>query len=322
MNEEIKKLKKIELHLHLDGSLDINRVASITNESYDNLKSSMIACDKCENLSDYLKMFDKPLECMQSKENLTLIAKDLVNYLETQNVIYAEIRFAPMFHTRKGLSYEDVIEAVLEGLAINKKVKTNLIVCMMRGFKKEDNLKTIDIAYKYLNKGICGIDLAGAEDKYPLSDYVDLFEIVKSKNIPFTIHAGENGSFKEIALALFLGAKRIGHGIHAYESKDLRQELKEKNVLLEICPTSNIQTNSIDEYINHPIYNFYKEGLKVCINTDNKTVSNIALNEEYIKLYENFHFTIEDFKQMNRNAIESSFLNKEEKANLLNKINE
>ena len=320
MNEEIKKLKKIELHLHLDGSLDINRVASITNESYDNLKSSMIACDKCENLSDYLKMFDKPLECMQSKENLTLIAKDLVNYLEAQNVIYAEIRFAPMFHTRKGLSYEDVIEAVLEGLATNKSVKTNLIVCMMRGFKKEDNLKTIDIAYKYLNKGICGIDLAGAEDKYPLSDYIDLFKIIKEKKIPFTIHAGENGNYKEIDCAISLGTQRIGHGIHAYENEETMKLLKEKDVLLEICPTSNVQTNSIDKYKNHPIYEFYKKGLKVCINTDNKTVSNITLTDEYIKLYETFHFTVDDFKQMNRNAIENSFLTKEEKKELMKQI--
>lgn len=320
MIEKIRKLKKIELHLHLDGSVELDTISNITNETLDSLKSKLIAKDKCENLSEYLTKFDIPINCMQTKENLTLIAKELANYLEKQNVIYAEIRFAPMFHTKENLTYEEVVEAVLQGLNTNKKVKTNLILCMMRGMPKEKNLKTIDIAYKYLNRGVCGIDLAGAEDKYPLSEYIDLFEIIKEKKIPFTIHAGENGSYKEIELAIKLGATRIGHGIHAYESNETIEKLKEKNILLEICPTSNIQTNSINKYDEHPIYNFYKKGLRVCVNTDNKTVSNISLTDEYIKLHNNFNFTINDFSNMNIYAIENSFLTKEEKETLKKEI--
>lgn len=318
MIEEIKNLKKVELHLHLDGSVELDTISKITNESIDTLKEKMIAKDKCENLSEYLTKFDIPIECMQTKENLTLIAKDLVDYLEKQNVIYAEIRFAPMFHTRNNLSYEEVIENVLKGLKSNNNVKTNLILCMMRGFPKENNLKTIEVAEKYLNKGVCAIDLAGAEDKYPLIDYIDLFNIIKEKNIPFTIHAGENGNHKEIDLAIKLGTKRIGHGIHAYENEDTIKLLKEKNILLEICPTSNVQTNSIDEYKNHPIYNFYESGINICVNTDNKTVSNISLTDEYIKLHNTFNFNIHDFKVMNINAIKSSFLTDKEKEKLIN----
>ena len=320
MIEEIKKLKKVELHLHLDGSVEIDTINNITNENIDILKEKMIAKDKCENLSEYLTKFDIPIECMQTKDNLKLISKELVNYLEKENIIYAEIRFAPMFHTKGGLTYEEIIESVLEGLKSNNNVKTNLILCMMRGFPKENNLKTIEVALKYLNKGVCALDLAGAEDKYPLNDYVELFNIIKEKNIPFTVHAGENGSFEEINLAIELGTKRIGHGIHAYENCDTINLLKEKNILLEICPTSNVQTNSVDKYKNHPIYNFYKDNLNICINTDNKTVSNISLTEEYIKLHNTFNFSINDFKNMNINAIKSSFLNEEEKIDLINKL--
>jgi len=322
MNKEIENLKKIELHLHLDGSVELNRISNITNENIESLKDKMIAKEKCHNLSEYLTKFDIPISCMQTKENLTIIAKELVDYLETQNVIYAEIRFAPMFHQKENLSYEEIVESVLNGLNMNQRVKTNLILCMMRGMPKEENLKTIEIASKYINKGVCALDLAGAEDKYPLKEYIDLFEIIKQKNIPYTIHAGENGSYKEVELAINLGTKRIGHGIHTYESNELKQLLKEKNILLEICPTSNIQTNAIDEYNNHPIYNFYKEGLNICINTDNKTVSDITLNNEYLKLSNNFNFTIKDFKQMNINAIESAFLSKEEKDILKKKYEE
>ena len=320
MIEEIRKLKKVELHLHLDGSVDLETISKIKNKSVDELKDNMIAKDKCENLSEYLTKFDTPIECMQTKENLISISKELVNYLEKENVIYAEIRFAPMFHTRKGLTYDEIIESILEGLKSNNKVKTNLILCMMRGFPEENNLKTIEIAEKYLNKGVCALDLAGAEDKYPLKDYIDLFNIIKEKNIPFTIHAGENGNHKEIDLAIEIGTKRIGHGIHAYENDDTIKLLKEKNILLEICPTSNVQTNSVDKYENHPISKFYEDNLNICINTDNKTVSNISITEEYIKLHNTFNFSIDDFKKMNINAVKSSFLNEDEKKQLINKI--
>ena len=321
MNEQIKNLKKIELHLHLDGSVSLETICKIKNKSLEEVKNNLVAPSKCNNLSEYLTKFDLPIECMQTRDNLKLVALELVNYLESQNVIYAEIRFAPMFHTINNLSYEDVVEAVLEGLNEKKRVKTNLILCMMRGMDKKENLKTIDIAYKYLKKGVCAVDLAGAEDKYPLSEYTDLFEIIKQKNIPFTIHAGENGNYKEVELAVNLGAKRIGHGIHSFESNELLEKLIDKNVLLEICPTSNVQTNSIKEYKDHPIYDFYKKNIKVCINTDNKTVSNITLNKEYEKLYNTFNFSIEDFKRMNMYALENAFLSDKEKEHIINILN-
>jgi len=320
MINEIKKLKKVELHLHLDGSVSIPILQKISKKPEKELKKEMIANDKCKNLSEYLTKFDLPINYMQTKENLKIISKELVDYLEKENVIYAEIRFAPMFHTKENLTYEEVVEAVLEGLNSNKNVKTNLILCMMRGFSKEDNIKTIEIASKYLNKGVCAIDLAGAEDKYPLENYLELFEIANNKQIPFTIHAGENGSYKEIEKAINIGATRIGHGIHAIENEYIQDKIKEKNILLEICPTSNVQTNSIDEYKNNPIKKFYEKGIKVCINTDNKTVSNISLNEEYLKLYNTFNFTIEDFNKMNKYAIEKSFLTEKEKEELYEKL--
>ena len=222
-----------------------------------------------------------------------------------------------MFHTKKGLTYEEIVESVLKGLKSKPKIKTNLILCMMRGFPKENNLKTIEVAEKYLNKGVCAIDLAGAEDKYPLKDYVELFEIVKEKQIPYIIHAGENGDAKEVELAINLGAKRIGHGIHSIEDEKVLNLIKEKNILLEICPTSNVQTNSVDTYQNHPIKKLYDLNIPISINTDNSTVSNITLTEEYIKLSNYFNFTLSDYKEMNKNAIKHSFLTKEEQDELL-----
>ena len=321
MSEEIKNMKKIELHFHLDGAVALSTISKISGRTEEDLKKEMVAPEKCKNLSDYLKRFDLPLSYMQTKENLTLIAKETVDYLESQNVIYAEIRFAPMFHTKEGLTYNEIIDAVLEGLKSNENVKTNLILCMMRGFPKEDSIKTLEVAREYLGYGVCAVDIAGAEDQYPLGLYEELFKLAREKFVPFTIHAGENESYKEVDLAISLGAKRIGHGIHSNESLETQVRLKEKKVLLEMCPTSNVQTNAIKVYENHPIQFFLDHGVRVCVNTDNKTVSGITLNEEYEKLQKVFGFTMEDFKRMNIYAAEGAFLPWDEKEELKQQLN-
>ena len=322
MKDKILKLPKVELHLHLDGAVSLELASKLSGLDIEVLKEKMIAPSKCENLSEYLTKFDFPCSLMQTKENLTLVAKDLVDRLSLDNVVYAEIRFAPMFHTNEGLTYEEIVEAVLEGLNSNDKIKTNLILCMMRGMPYENNLKTIEVASKYLNKGVCAIDLAGAEDKYPLDEYLDLFKIVKEKQIPFIIHAGENGSYEEVRKALEVGVKRIGHGIHSIDDEVTLNLIKDKDVLLEVCPTSNVQTNSVDEYENHPILKLYNLGVPISINTDNSTVSSVTLVEEYLKLYEVFKFTIHDYIEMNKNAIKYSFLNDAEKDILYQRLDE
>lgn len=322
MFEKIKEIPKVELHLHLDGSISKEIASKLSGLSESVVMTKMIAPDKCENLSEYLTKFDFPISLMQTKENLYEIASDLVNQLVNDSVIYAEIRFAPIFHTKEGLTLEEIVESVLSGLKTNNNVKTNLILCMMRGMSKEDNLKTIEVAEKYLNKGVCAIDLAGAEDKYPLSDYLDLFAIASSKNIPFTIHAGENGPASEVKKAIAIGAKRIGHGIHAIEDKDVLNLIKEKDILLEICPTSNVQTNAINMYSDHPINELYQNEIPICVNTDNRTVSNISLSEEYLKLSNTFNFILNDFQKMNENSLKHAFLNEDIKNELIKILKE
>ena len=279
----------------------------------------MVAKDKCQNLTEYLTKFDFPISLMQTKENLIKIAKTLIQDLENDNVIYAEIRFAPMQHINKGLSLDEIILAILEGLK-SEKVKTNLILCLMRNHDYETNLNVINLAEKYLNKGVCAIDLAGDEIKYDINNFQKLFKTAKEKHIPFTIHAGETSSSTAVITAINYGAKRIGHGIKVVNDKQAKELIRQKDILLEVCPTSNVQTNVIDTYSHHPILNFYKKNIPVSINTDNRTVSNITLTEEYIKLYKNFNFTLNDFKQMNIMAINHAFITKEEKEDLLKKI--
>jgi len=320
MTEDIKQLKKVELHFHLDGSVPMHIIKKLSGRTEEEIKKEMVASDKCENLSEYLTKFDLPLSYMQTKEDILTISKAVLDYFEEQNVIYAEIRFAPTFHTRKGLTKAEVIETLITGLNQSSKVKTNIIACLHRNVSMEDNYDTLNVVKDYIGKGVCALDLAGAEDMYPLQQFLPLFEKANELNIPYTIHAGENGGPLEVEKAVEIGSRRIGHGIHSIESEHTLEILKNNNVLLEICPTSNVQTNAIDVYENHPIKEFFDNGIKVCINTDNRTISNITLCEEYQKLQDTFGFTIEDFKEMNRNAINAAFISQEEKQELLNTL--
>lgn len=314
----IENLKKIELHLHLDGSVRVSTIEELLDKN--NLEKELVVDENTKSLTDYLKKFDLPIKVMQSKENLIRISKELCEDLIKDNVIYAEIRFAPNFHTKEGLSLDEVVSSVLLGLD-SKNIKTNLILCMMRGDSYENNKNIIDLAIKYRNKGVCGIDLAGDEAKYPTSLYKDLFSYALENNLNITVHAGEAGTSKEVKDAISYGAKRIGHGIKIINDDEAINLVKEKQIPLEICPTSNVQTCNVDNIMNHPIKKLFDKGILVTINTDNRTVSNTSLNKEYKLLEEYLNFTKEDFIKTSLIAIDKAFLTNEEKQELRKIIN-
>lgn len=314
---DLNNIPKIELHLHLDGSLNIESVKKRYNLSNDKIKEKMIVNDDCHDLNDYLTKFAFPISVMQTTEELTTSIIELLTELKKQNVIYCEIRFAPQLHTQKGLTQEEVVKTLIDSK--NKvDIKSNLILCFLRGKDFKLNNETLEIAKKYYNKGVCAVDIAGSESLYKIDDYKILFDKAKEYNIPFTIHAGEASGVGSIKKAIEFGAKRIGHGVRCIEDENLIKEIKEKNITLEICPTSNIQTGIYKSYKDHPIYELYKKGLKVTINTDNMTVSNTNLSKEYINLINNTNLTINDIINMNINSINSAFLSKEEKKMILN----
>lgn len=311
---DVKKLKKVELHIHLDGSVRIETASELLNKD---VKKDMMVDNNCHDLNEYLKKFDVPISIMQTKDNLERISRELALDLKKDNIIYAEIRFAPIFHTKKGLSLEEVVESVLKGL---KKVdiKTNLILCMMRRMSYEDNEKIIYLAKKYLNNGVCAIDLAGAEALYKTKDYEKLFRLSTKLDIPFTIHAGEADGIESIKSALSFGTKRLGHGVKVTQSNDMIDVLIKENITLEICPTSNLNTCIVDVYQKHPIKKLFDKNVRVTVSTDNNTVSNLTLSDEYQKLIDNFDFNKEDFYKINLNAIDAAFINDKEKEELKN----
>ncbi|HPF83290.1 MAG TPA: adenosine deaminase [Bacilli bacterium] len=316
----LKLIPKIELHVHLDGSARPDTVADILDMNLDDVKRQMIAPYKCKDLNDYLDKFSLPIKAMQTRENLERIAYEVATDIKNDGCIYAEIRFAPLKHITTGMSLYNVIESVLRGLD-RVDLKTNLILCMMRDAKVQENMQVIDFAKHYLNNGVCAVDLAGAESIYETKDFAELFEYAESVGVPFTIHAGEAAGIDSISSAISFHTNRIGHGIRIIEDDKIINEVINKNILLEICPTSNIQTNVITDFENHPIKKLHDMGVKISINTDNRTVSNTTLTREYQLLESKLGFTEEDFVKINRQSIEFAFLSEDEKKKLRNKFN-
>ena len=302
-------MHKIELHIHLDGSVRVKTASEILNIDYDTCYKAMTG-KNLKSLDEYLTKFDYPIKVMQTYDNIKRVSYELAQDLIKDDVIYAEVRFAPIFHTSI-LSLEDVCKAVLDGFSMLKdKIRINLILCMMRHLSFSDNKKIIDLYNKHIDERIVALDLAGSEQLFPNELFNDLFELIKTNKIPFTIHSGEVDLVNNIKIALDNNFKRIGHGINIIKDNKLIDLAKQKDVLFEICPTSNLDTFNVKSYETHPIRKLYDMGLNISINTDNRTVSNITLNEEYGLLKKYFNFTDEDFRNININAMKHSFASK------------
>ena len=327
IENQIEQMQKAVLHLHLDGSLRPETVYKWLKEQgkdvdLEQIKKDLMVDKDCRDLNEYLQKFNLPLEVLQTEEHIEQATYELFEDLAKQNVIYAEVRFAPQLHTQEGLEYETIVEAAIRGMEKAKKehgIDGNLILCCMRGKDNvENNLKTVTTAKKYLGKGICALDLAGAEALFPTSEFEDIFKLAKKLEIPFTIHAGEADGPQSIKKALEYGAKRIGHGVRCLEDVALVMELIQKEIPLEVCPISNLQTRATGEA--HPIEKLYRLGLKTTISPDNNTVSNTDIVEEYKWILENTSLTVEDLKQMNINAIRGAFISPQKKAELIAKL--
>ena len=317
--EELKKLPKVELHCHLDGSLSRQFLEKRLGRTVE--EEEIHVSDDCRSLQEYLEKFDLPGQCIQDEEGLREAGYDVLRQMKEENVCYAEVRFAPLLSTLKGLDVRQIIEALISGMEQGKAdfgVEYGIITCAMRHHSQEENAKMLEISREYLGKGVCGADLAGAEAMYPMSEFMELFRMAKKIGMPFTLHAGECGNPKNIKDSADAGALRIGHGIAMTGHEDLEKEIKEKGIGIEMCPISNLQTKAVQSEEKYPLREFLDKGLKVSINTDNRTVSSTTLTKELYFIQEHYGITDEEIFLMMRNAVETSFASEEMKERLYN----
>lgn len=321
----------IDLHLHLDGSLSPRLVAQLAQSQCiplpaGDLEAALSAPADCQNLNQYLRCFDLPVAVLQSAQGLTLAVQELTSRLKEQGLLYAELRFAPSQHTRRGLTQRQVVEAALAGLPMPEagedwQFSCQLILCCMRGGDEPANWETIETAAQFLGKGVCGVDLAGAEALYPTQDYQGLFAHARSLGIPITLHAGEAAGPESIWQALKMGASRIGHGVRAGEDPALLKELSRRHIPLELCPNSNLQTKAVPGLDHFPVREYLRQGIAATINTDNMTVSRTTLRQEF-GLLRSLGLTSQECAMLLRNSVKASFLPPREKEALARAVEE
>ena len=259
---------------------------------------------------------------MQTPEGLQNAVTLVLENMALDGVIYAELRFAPQFHTLGGMTQEQAVQAAVAGLK-NAPIPGNLILCCMRGEGNEKaNEETLALAKKYLvrDHGVTAMDLAGAEALFPTVNYLDLFEEAKAAGIPYTVHAGEADGPESVRAAIQTGTKRIGHGVRSMEDESVMELIREKGITLEMCPTSNRQTHAIPDMKQYPLVRFLESGIRVTVNTDDMGIERTCLSKEFDYLKREFGLTEEQQKQVVLNAADAAFASEETKKMLREKI--
>lgn len=339
----IRDVPKVLLHDHLDGGLRPQTIIELADElGYKKLPTK----DPKElarwfhrgankgNLVEYLQGFEHTCGVMQTKDSLERVAYEMMEDMKNDGVCYVETRFAPVFHTQKGLYYEDSVNAVLKGLERGKKdfnVGFGLIICGMRNMK--NTLDFAELAVNFRNQGVVGFDLAGEEGGYPPKKHIDAFQFIERANFNITIHAGEAFGKESIWQAIqWCGAHRIGHATHLMEDftfdkngnvlsfGDLAQYILDKRIPLEICLLSNVHTGAVDKIENHPFGILFKEKFRVIINTDDRLMSDTTMTKEFQLAIKHFNLSFDDVEKLTINAMKSAFIHYNERLDYIYKV--
>ncbi len=323
---KFKNLPKIELHVHLDCSLSYETIKRLRPQTtIDDYNTNYIAGKSCTSLKQYIKCADNAISLMQSKESLELVMEDFFNQLIQDNVIYCEIRFAPLLHTDEGLNSREVVNILCNSMNFLSKesgIFTGLILCTLRHYSKEESMETVKLVEEFKGKGVIGFDIAADEAGYPLDNHIDAFNYAKQNNINCTAHAGEAKGPESIWETIDkLKVKRIGHGVKCIKDPKLVKFLYENNFHLEVCVSSNIKTKTFNKIEDHPISQINESSISMSINTDGRTISSTDLTNEYEIISNKFGWSIEDFRKSNLEAIKHAFASDELKTILADRIN-
>jgi len=329
----IQRLPKTDIHCHLDGSLRSRTILELAEAqgvklpttNLRELQTLLQAGRRTKNLGDYLKIFDYTLSVLQERDALYRVAYELAEDAAAENVRHLEVRYSPILHREKNLPYPDIVEAVVGGLADAGRafnVSTGVIICGIRSMDPKHSLMLAELALAYKGKGVLAFDLAGQEKDYPAKAHRAAFELILKNNINSTVHAGEAFGPESIGQALhYCGAHRIGHGTRLRENEDLMRYVNDHRIPLEVCLSSNVQTRTVKSFKEHPFYEYFKAGLRVTINTDNRLISATTVSQEFALAARAFRLSPYELKRIIINGFKSSFLPYAQKARMLREVN-
>lgn len=343
MADLIQRAPKALLHDHLDGGVRPQTVIELAQEfgysdlpttDVDDLATWFNRGAKRNDLVLYLETFAHTVGVMQHRDAIERVAYECAQDLAADGVVYAEVRFAPELSTDKGLTLDEVMEAVLDGFrrgSADTDLTIYAIVSAMRTAAR--SLEIAELAVRFRDAGVVGFDIAGAEAGYPPSRHLDAFQHINRENFHSTIHAGEAFGLPSIWEAVqFCGAERLGHGVRIVDDIDpgtglgteklgrLATYVRDRRIPLELCPTSNVNTGVVASIAEHPIGILRRLRFRVTVNTDNRLMSNTSMSKEMNKLHDAFGWGLDDFEWLTVNAIKSSFAPFPERLKLINGV--
>jgi adenosine deaminase len=318
-------LPKVELHLHLDCSLSYNAVSrlapEITRAQYD---AEFVAPPQCASLADFLTRAPRGFQLMQTEDALRLVTEDLFEQLAADNVLYAELRFAPLLHTYQGLTPEAIVAAVdraTEQCIRATGIEARLILCTLRHFTAEQSMQTAHLVHQFAGSRVAALDIAGDEAGFPVDPHIPAFRYAIDHGLHRTAHAGEARGADSVWETLqHFQPTRIGHGVRSIEDPALTDHLRDTRIHLEVCPSSNVQTRTAPTYAEHCVDKLYCAGVPLSINTDARTITNVTLEQEYARLRTHFAWTDEQLTACNRAAIRAAFLDEDSKSRIQRKL--
>lgn len=314
----VEAMPKAELHLHLDGSirietaLDLARTRAIdAPRDWAGMFAALVAPAKCTDQAELLRAFDLPIALMQDAEALERIAAELVEAKAAEHVRYVEIRWGPLLHVARGLSLADGIAAVCRGAtaAASRTGTTVRLICTaLRSHDPRDNVTLAETAARFLGDGLTGWDLAGPEAAFPDPlAHARAFDAARAGGLRITLHAGEWGGAEQVRRALSVEPERIAHGPGAIDDPALCTELIARDVTLDLCPTSNAQAGIVDSVAGHPLALLQRAGVPVTLSTDDTTVSDLTLSEEYVRAVEDIGLSLPELWTIDLHALDVAF---------------
>ncbi len=303
----------VELHCHLDGSVRPATIERLAKKQGIELAGPILELAtvgaSCSGLLEYIEKIDVALDVLQTPEALAIAAEELVEDWHADGVVHGEVRFAPELHTRRGLTFTEITDAVEAGLAAGRAhtgVATRLILCVMRPSAPAAGWRVIEHAAT--TEAVAGVDVSGPEAGYSLLTHADAFSAARASGLGITVHAGEADGPGSVWDAIdALGATRIGHGVRSIDDPDLVRRLAADRIVLEVAPTSNVQTKAVPDLAAHPLNRFRDAGVCVTVNCDSRTVSGTTLRKERQVVKRNFGWGESDWAHAQEVARSAQF---------------
>ncbi|MCP4571522.1 MAG: adenosine deaminase [bacterium] len=320
----LEALPKTDLHVHLDGSLrqetfvELGTAAGMDMSGGDKaIRARFFPPERGATMNEFLSYFEHTAAILQSAENLERVARELALDFAAEGVWYAEVRFCPLFHNRRGLTPDQVIAAVRAGLDAAEAeagIHTGIIVTGLRTIEPEASMEVAKLAVDWKGRGVVAFDLAGDEADHPAKRHLQAFYHVLNNNQNVTIHAGEGFGPESIHQALHrCGANRIGHGTRLEEDRELMNYVADHRIPLEVCLSSNLQSGVVDDLTTHPFRHYLQRGLRVCLNTDNTLFARTTPVKELRLAVDTFDLTLLETENLLLNGFKSAFLPEKEK---------